>query len=62
MQDTSTTFAACEDCDGFPQVAVTTGERTPAGERRTVIARCASCRGTGRTAGRRPNALTGAAS
>ncbi|WP_046506434.1 hypothetical protein [Streptomyces odonnellii] len=37
----------CPDCDGFPRVAITTGQHTPDGRRLTVIAACRSCDGTG---------------
>ncbi|MFD4758559.1 hypothetical protein ACFWOJ_06620 [Streptomyces sp. NPDC058439] len=37
----------CAHCDGFPQVAITTGQTTPTGERRTITADCPACRGTG---------------
>ncbi|GHC52337.1 hypothetical protein [Streptomyces cinnamoneus] len=37
----------CPHCDGFPAVAVTTGQRTPAGYRETITATCPACHGTG---------------
>ncbi|MGW6203007.1 hypothetical protein ACWF9B_05070 [Streptomyces sp. NPDC055089] len=39
----------CSHCDGFPKVAITTGQTTPTGERRTITADCPACGGTGRT-------------
>ncbi|WP_432105707.1 hypothetical protein [Streptomyces sp. bgisy091] len=38
----------CAHCDGFPQVAITTGQTTPTGHRQTITAACPACRGTGR--------------
>ncbi|MFE3598997.1 hypothetical protein [Streptomyces sp. NPDC059142] len=37
----------CHHCDGFPAVAVTTGQRTPNGQRQTITATCPACHGTG---------------
>ncbi|MFI9104292.1 hypothetical protein ACIGXA_27630 [Streptomyces fildesensis] len=37
----------CPDCDGFPCVAITTGTRTPNGQRTTVTVNCHACHGTG---------------
>ncbi|MEV0914649.1 hypothetical protein AB0I93_10335 [Streptomyces sp. NPDC049967] len=37
----------CTHCDGFPTVAITTGQTTPTGERRTITADCPACLGTG---------------
>ncbi|MGW6569980.1 hypothetical protein [Streptomyces sp. NPDC054975] len=37
----------CPDCDGFPKVEVTTGERDADGSRRTVVVVCRGCAGTG---------------
>ncbi|MFF4288301.1 hypothetical protein ACFY0R_23850 [Streptomyces sp. NPDC001633] len=37
----------CADCDGFPTVAITTGQRTHTGARRTVTVSCRTCHGTG---------------
>ncbi|MGY4918025.1 hypothetical protein ACWD9K_22830 [Streptomyces sp. 900116325] len=39
----------CAHCDGFPQVAITTGQTTPDGQRHTITADCPACHGTGRT-------------
>ncbi|MFB7546052.1 hypothetical protein [Streptomyces sp. NPDC056154] len=39
----------CAHCDGFPTVAVTTGQTTPTGERETIAAGCPACHGTGHT-------------
>ncbi|QNE76106.1 hypothetical protein F0344_17075 [Streptomyces finlayi] len=39
----------CAHCDGFPQVAITTGQSTSNGQRRTVTATCLPCNGTGHT-------------
>ncbi|MFJ1879728.1 hypothetical protein [Streptomyces sp. NPDC088137] len=36
----------CGHCDGFPTVAITTGTRTPDGQRRTITADCPACHGT----------------
>lgn len=37
----------CNDCDGFPVVAITTGTRTPDGQRHTLPVTCRTCNGTG---------------
>ncbi|WP_250287340.1 hypothetical protein [Streptomyces atroolivaceus] len=50
----------CSHCDGFPQVAITTGQTTPDGHRETVTATCHPCHGTGHTAPARAYARTGA--
>ena len=39
----------CGHCDGFPTVAITTGQTTPTGHRDTITADCPACRGTGHT-------------
>ncbi|MEU0830530.1 hypothetical protein [Streptomyces sp. NPDC005969] len=39
----------CGHCDGFPTVAITTGQTTPTGERHTITADCPACHGTGHT-------------
>ncbi|THA25778.1 hypothetical protein E4198_14685 [Streptomyces sp. RKND-216] len=39
----------CRDCDGFPVVAIDTGQRHPDGTRRTLRATCPACNGTGTT-------------
>ncbi|MET7643900.1 hypothetical protein ABZS83_09690 [Streptomyces sp. NPDC005426] len=49
----------CAHCDGFPAVAITTGETTPDGERRTITADCPACRGTGHTLPVRAHARAG---
>lgn len=50
----------CGHCDGFPTVAITTGTRTPSGERRTITADCPACHGTGHTLpAARPHARIG---
>ncbi|NEA72158.1 hypothetical protein [Streptomyces sp. SID13588] len=43
----------CPDCDGFPSVAITTGTRTPSGQRTTVTVNCHACNGTGTAPARR---------
>lgn len=43
----------CSDCDGFPTVAITTGQTTPDGHRQTVTATCHTCHGTGHRTTRR---------
>ncbi|POX36726.1 hypothetical protein C3486_32020 [Streptomyces sp. Ru73] len=37
----------CPDCDGFPTVAITTGQRRPDGSRQTLTVTCRTCEGTG---------------
>lgn len=37
----------CRDCDGFPVVAITTGERNLDGSRTTLRITCRACHGTG---------------
>ncbi|MFD9847243.1 hypothetical protein [Streptomyces parvus] len=39
----------CGHCDGFPTVTITTGTRTPDGQRKTITANCPACHGTGHT-------------
>lgn len=39
----------CADCDGFATVAITTGQRTPGGQRQTITLACRTCHGTGHT-------------
>jgi RNase P subunit RPR2 len=39
----------CRNCDGFPIVAITTGDRHRDGTRVTVRVTCRTCRGTGHT-------------
>jgi RNase P subunit RPR2 len=58
MPDTART-RRCHDCDGFPTVAITTGQRTPDGQRQTLTVTCRACQGTGtRPATRRPAAVS----
>ncbi|WP_405854351.1 hypothetical protein OG361_16710 [Streptomyces sp. NBC_00090] len=55
MMPQTPTTRVCSHCDGFPVVHITTGSRTPDGQRRTLAAACPVCQGTGtRTA---PTAL-----
>lgn len=49
----------CAYCDGFPQVAIATGQRTPDGQRRTIAADCPACHGTGRALPARSNIRVG---
>ncbi|MFC8231425.1 hypothetical protein [Streptomyces sp. NPDC057287] len=49
----------CAHCDGFPTVAITTGQTTPNGHRETVTATCHPCNGTGHTAPARANVRVG---
>ncbi|MGW2512384.1 hypothetical protein ACWC0A_23955 [Streptomyces scopuliridis] len=49
-QHTPVRTRICPDCDGFPLVAITTGQRTPDGRRETLTAACRFCNGTGHTA------------
>ncbi|MER7396956.1 hypothetical protein ABT381_15760 [Streptomyces sp. NPDC000151] len=37
----------CPDCDGFPTVAITTGQTNPDGSRKTLTVVCRTCEGTG---------------
>jgi DnaJ-class molecular chaperone len=37
----------CRDCDGFPVVAIATGQRDSDGTRRTLRVVCKTCHGTG---------------
>ncbi|MYX13458.1 hypothetical protein GTY67_08445 [Streptomyces sp. SID8374] len=48
----------CGHCDGFPTVTITTGTRTPDGQRQTITANCPACHGTGHTAPARARAHT----
>ncbi|WP_405684903.1 hypothetical protein OG204_10340 [Streptomyces sp. NBC_01387] len=48
----------CSHCDGFPKVAVTTGQTTPNGQRKTINATCPVCKGTGHTTPTRTYART----
>lgn len=40
----------CPDCDGFPTVAITTGQTTANGQRKTLTVICRACHGTGHRA------------
>ena len=60
MPQRPSNLPVCPHCDGFPTVAVTTGQTTPNGQRETVTATCPACRGTGHTAPARAYARTGA--
>nr|WP_079051979.1 hypothetical protein [Streptomyces regalis] len=40
----------CGNCDGFPAVAITTGDRHRDGSRVTLTVTCRACQGTGHTA------------
>ncbi|MEV6423361.1 hypothetical protein ACIQAD_09965 [Streptomyces sp. NPDC088551] len=46
-QHTPARTRICPDCDGFPLVAITTGQRTPDGRRQTLTATCHPCNGSG---------------
>ncbi|MFC5027874.1 hypothetical protein ACQFX6_17420 [Streptomyces sp. DSM 41987] len=48
----------CQDCDGFPVVAITTGTRLRNGSRATLRVTCNGCHGTGTTPARRPVRLS----
>ncbi|MZE54437.1 hypothetical protein GTY86_24830 [Streptomyces sp. SID5770] len=50
MSQTSPPPRVCSHCDGFPVVHITTGTRTPNGQRRTLAATCPACKGTGHRA------------
>ncbi|MFE9902430.1 hypothetical protein [Streptomyces achromogenes] len=39
----------CRDCDGFPVVTITTGDRHRNGTRVTVPVTCRTCQGSGHT-------------
>ncbi|MGS2587905.1 hypothetical protein [Streptomyces hebeiensis] len=47
MPQRARSLRVCADCDGFSTVAITTGHRTPNGQRKTVTATCRGCNGTG---------------
>ncbi|MFJ5938799.1 hypothetical protein [Streptomyces sp. NPDC093071] len=47
MPENTLAQRVCRDCDGFPVVHITTGTRTPNGQRRTLAATCPACKGTG---------------
>ncbi|MDT0456807.1 hypothetical protein RM550_13855 [Streptomyces sp. DSM 41527] len=47
MPENTARTRLCRDCDGFPAVAITTGQRTPDGSRRTITVTCRACDGTG---------------
>ncbi|KOG48385.1 hypothetical protein [Streptomyces decoyicus] len=59
MPDNTARTRRCSDCDGFPTVAITTGQRTPEGSRKTTSVTCRACKGTGVLAGRRLAASLG---
>ncbi|WP_405447711.1 hypothetical protein OG350_15605 [Streptomyces achromogenes] len=50
----------CGDCDGFPTVAITTGNNAD-GSRATLTVTCPACKGTGHTVTRGPAHAKGAA-
>ncbi|MFJ8857030.1 hypothetical protein ACIRD8_01215 [Streptomyces sp. NPDC102451] len=60
MPDNTRPRPICAHCDGFPQVAITTGQTTPTGHRQTITADCPACNGTGHTSPARAYARTGA--
>ncbi|MFI9171672.1 hypothetical protein [Streptomyces lincolnensis] len=39
----------CRNCDGFPVVSITTGDRRPDGSRVLLRVICPACQGTGTT-------------
>ena len=45
----ATTRPVCRNCNGFPVVAITTGDRHADGSRVLLRVVCHACRGTGRT-------------
>ncbi|MEU5547217.1 hypothetical protein AB0G85_33375 [Streptomyces sioyaensis] len=47
MPENTARLRVCRDCDGFPTVAITTGQRTPTGSRHTLTVTCRACHGTG---------------
>ncbi|MFE4308982.1 hypothetical protein ACFQ9H_12090 [Streptomyces sp. NPDC056517] len=47
MMPQTPTARVCSHCDGFPAVHITTGSRTPDGQRDTLAATCPACKGTG---------------
>ncbi|GGX00580.1 hypothetical protein [Streptomyces noursei] len=47
MPENTHTLRRCPDCDGFPRVAITTGQRTHTGSRHTVKVTCRTCNGNG---------------
>ncbi|AZM47506.1 hypothetical protein DMB38_18435 [Streptomyces sp. WAC 06738] len=46
-QPTPAPVRHCAHCDGFPVVAITTGQLLPAGSRQTIPVACPACEGTG---------------
>ncbi len=47
-QPTPARTRRCRHCDGFPVVAIDTGDRHRNGTRKTVYVTCPTCKGTGR--------------
>ncbi|MEJ8647847.1 hypothetical protein WKI65_07070 [Streptomyces sp. MS1.AVA.3] len=47
MPENTARTRRCSDCDGFPTVAITTGQRTLDGSRKTASVTCRECNGTG---------------
>ncbi|MFE7952719.1 hypothetical protein [Streptomyces sp. NPDC057426] len=47
MMPQTPTTRVCSHCDGFSIAHITTGSRTPDGQRRTLAATCPACQGTG---------------
>ncbi|WP_405713603.1 MULTISPECIES: hypothetical protein [unclassified Streptomyces] len=60
MPEHTLNLPVCAHCDGFPTVAITTGQTNADGHRETVTATCRPCNGTGHTAPARAYARTGA--
>ncbi|MEU9609593.1 hypothetical protein [Streptomyces sp. NPDC048057] len=48
-QHTPAPVRVCSNCDGFPVVTITTGNRRHDGTRATLQATCPTCNGTGAT-------------
>ncbi|MFI9027227.1 hypothetical protein [Streptomyces sp. NPDC053560] len=46
-ENTPARVRLCPDCDGFPTVAITTGQTNPDGSRTTLTVICRTCEGTG---------------
>jgi DnaJ-class molecular chaperone len=49
MAHTDNRQRLCRDCDGFPVVAIDTGQRHRDGSRVTLRAHCPACKGNGTT-------------
>ncbi|WP_405779885.1 hypothetical protein [Streptomyces sp. NBC_00859] len=60
MPQHTSNLPVCSHCDGFPNVAITTGQTTPDGQRQTITADCPACHGTGHTTPARAYARAGA--